>query len=399
MRKYIFSALLVSLLCMNASYSEVYNQPTTSDDEVIAADGISGGIDKTAHESRNLILGEEPSDSETPKTETKDEPKTETKDETVKDDGSKDEESENPFENAKVTEEAEAEEEGDKISDVKTAEACGIDGIAEGFPKDGKVAGTGGDYLRLRSWPWGNVIRSYPEGTGVKVLGVSGEFYLVEVDGTQGYMHKAYISTDDEAASGKAPYYPGSTRSGGALSLEEGVKASDDGAAGKVPSVTGGTPGQVNITADKVDLEVPLINQMTANTPAPGSSCGPTSLAMCLSFLGKGDANVLVTDCYTKAGCTASDGTGEWGLESCAKQYGFSNATWNYGIGADFCRQKLQSGSPLLCHVAHHYVVMKGIDSNNNVLINDPAGGVLKTLSWSDWVAWWNQGTGAAMSF
>ena len=62
--------------------------------------------------------------------------------------------------------------------------------------------------MRLRSWPWGDVKASYTTGTPLNVLGESGEFYLVEINNQQGYMHKNYVSTADKAASGVEPYYP-----------------------------------------------------------------------------------------------------------------------------------------------------------------------------------------------
>ena len=324
----------------------------------------------------------------------------EEKDTNDKDTPKSSDEGKSPYGNNKVTKEAAAEE--ITIKDTETAASCGIKDIEEGYPKDGKVAGTGGDNLRLRSWPWGNVLGMYPEGTAVKIIGKSGEFYLVEVNGQQGYMHKNYISTSDGEASGKAPYYPGSTRSGGALSLEDGVKASEDGAAGKVPTTTGGTPGAVTISGDKVVLDVPKKNQYQAATPAPGSSCGPTSLAMCLAFFGKGDPSVLVTDLYNVCGCTAANGTGHAGLEKGAHKYGLTEAKFYYSVSQDWCRQQLKAGKPVLCHVAHHYVVMKGMDSNGNVILNDPAyNGVERTMSWSEFSVWWNNsGLGhSAMTF
>ena len=308
----------------------------------------------------------------------------------------------NPFDENQEVKDVVETEDPVSITDVETAKKCGIEEIAEGFPKDGSIASTGGSRLRLRSWPWGNVIGTYDEGTKLKVLGVSGEFYLVEIDGKQGYMHKSYITCGDDAASGKAPYYPGSTRSGGALSLEDGVQASKDGAEGKVPTTTGGTPGTVTITSEKVLLDVPKKNQYQANTPAPGSSCGPTSLAMCLGFFGKGDPSVLVTDLYSVCGCTADNGTGHAGLEAGAHKYGLTDAKFYYSVSQDWCRQQLEAGKPLICHVAHHYVVMKGMDSNGNVILNDPAyNGVERTMSWSDFSVWWNNsGLGhSAMTF
>ena len=289
--------------------------------------------------------------------------------------------------NATVTVEAPS------IMDIDTAKLCGIEKIEEGYPQDGTITGVEGSSLRLRSWPWGNVIGNYSNGTSVKVLGTSGEFYLVEIDGVQGYMHKNYISTPDKAGSGVDPYYPGDTRNGGALSKEDGVKASKDGAEGKVPTVTsGGTPGTVTITGDKVVLDVPKNYQGTVNTPAPWSSCGPTSLSMVLGFYGKGDPAVTVTDLYRISGCTQANGTGHDGLARAAKQYGMTNAQWHYSVDQNFCREQLKAGKPMICHVKGHYVVMKGMDSNGNVILNDPAWkGVERTMSWSEFVAWWKQ--------
>ncbi len=280
------------------------------------------------------------------------------------------------------------------IIDIDTAKICGIEEVAEGFPQDGTIVGVEGSSLRLRTWPWGNVIGNYSNGTSVKVLGISGEFYLVDIDGTQGYMHKNYISTPEKAGSGVDPYYPGDTRNGGALSKEDGVKASKDGAEGKVPTVpsSGGTPGTVTISGDKVVLDVPKNYQGTVNTPAPWSSCGPTSLSMVLGFYGKGDPAVTVTDLYRISGCTQANGTGHEGLARAAKQYGMTNAQWHYSVNQDFCRQQLKAGKPMICHVKGHYVVMKGMDANGNVILNDPAWkGVERTMSWSEFVAWWKQ--------
>ena len=72
------------------------------------------------------------------------------------------------------------------ITDTKTAEEAGINEIQEGYPINGVVVA---NTLRLRSWPWGEVTAKYHKGQSLKVLGESGEFYLVEIDGRQGYMH------------------------------------------------------------------------------------------------------------------------------------------------------------------------------------------------------------------
>lgn len=308
----------------------------------------------------------------------------------------------NPFSDESVTVTAEAEP--TKIADVDTAKAAGIEKIADGYPKSGVLDALGGDRLRLRSWPWGNVIGNYYAGTSVEILGESGEFYLVNINGTQGYMHKNYISTSDKAASGVSPYYPGDTSSGGALSLEEGIKASKDGAEGKVPTVassdsssgsdagsSSSTPGTVTKNGKYVCMEIQKLCQMTTNTPAPGSACGPTSVSMVLSYYGKGDAAKIVSNVYKISGCTAANGTGHDGLAKAAKSYGL-NATWHYSSTQAWCREQLEAGKPLVCHVNHHYVVMKGMDANGNVIINDPGKSVVeRTMSWSEFAAWWNK--------
>ncbi len=112
------------------------------------------------------------------------------------------------------------------ITDSATAEEAGIKEVQDGYPINGVVVA---NTLRLRSWPWGEVTGKYHKGASLKVLGESGEFYLVEIDGRQGYMHKSYITTDKASASYAAPSYPGDTRSGGYIPLKEGVQVSKTG--------------------------------------------------------------------------------------------------------------------------------------------------------------------------
>lgn len=124
------------------------------------------------------------------------------------------------------------------ISDTKTAEEAGINEIQDGYPINGTVVA---NTLRLRSWPWGEVTGKYHKGQSLKVLGESGEFYLVEIDGRQGYMHKSYITTDKASASYAAPSYPGDTRSGGYIPLKDGVQVSKTGTAPKSDSSSSST--------------------------------------------------------------------------------------------------------------------------------------------------------------
>ena len=68
------------------------------------------------------------------------------------------------------------------------------------FPVTGTVQGNS---LRLRKWPWGPVCGSFNTGDKVRVTGVSGEFYAVEVKGKTGYLHRNYVSIPGAKASRK----------------------------------------------------------------------------------------------------------------------------------------------------------------------------------------------------
>ena len=92
------------------------------------------------------------------------------------------------------------------------------------FPVTGTVQGNS---LRLRKWPWGPVCGSFNTGDKVRVTGVSGEFYAVEVKGKTGYLHRNYVSIPGAKASRKAPYYPGNTATGGYLDKDFGTTFSN----------------------------------------------------------------------------------------------------------------------------------------------------------------------------
>lgn len=110
------------------------------------------------------------------------------------------------------------------------------------FPMTGTIEAA--SRLRLRSWPWGMVLGMFESGTSMKIVGESGEFYKVEINGQTGFMHKNYISVPGKPASGVEPYYPGDTRSGGYLSITEGTavatgKRSTSGGASVSPTTPG----------------------------------------------------------------------------------------------------------------------------------------------------------------
>ena len=100
------------------------------------------------------------------------------------------------------------------------------------FPMKGRL---GWDGVRLREWPWGPIIDKF-DRTDLTILGVSGDFYEVEISGVRGYMHKTFIHTPDRVATGEQPYYPGDTWEGGYLSREEGIRVSEAAASNKKTS-------------------------------------------------------------------------------------------------------------------------------------------------------------------
>lgn len=163
----------------------------------------------------------------------------------------------NPFENSKVTVDETASEDSETAEVVVEKKDESEKSDTE-FPITGTIAA---DNLRVRQWPWGPVMGKYNEGTKVTVLGISGEFYEVMVDGIKGYMHRNYISIPGAEASLKTPDYPEDTKKGGYLSKEEGVKRSDGIASGKIdPKEDSGkkttTPGEAIITADSRVLHI-----------------------------------------------------------------------------------------------------------------------------------------------
>ena len=292
------------------------------------------------------------------------------------------------------------------ILDLKTAKAAGITEIKKGYPIEGTLSGLGSSYLRLRSWPWGNVIGQYYQNTKVKVLGESGEFYLVEVNGQQGYMHRNFVTTSAKQASGINPDYPGDTKSGGFLSLNDGVQSSNDAASGKksVVQTNNNTSSSNTNTSSgnntqpggkqtgsngKVVLTVPQQCQHKVNCPSPATACGPTALAMAMAYYNGQNVSTLATKMYTATGCTKC-GSNYDGLFNAAKNNGFPNAKWNGSCTQSWVREKIKAGTPLVAHVKNHFVVIKGIDDNGNVIINDPAASAVEvTMTWTKFSAWW----------
>ena len=155
-----------------------------------------------------------------------------------------------PFEGASISGEERTSDKNLETSDVSTevvsannsessesaTEENGEESNDDSKKSDGKFPVTGtiaANNLRIREWPWGPVLGKYNTGTKITVLGVSGEFYEVMVNGVKGYMHRSYISIPGAQASLALPSYPGDTRNGGYLTKEQGTEKSKDSASEK----------------------------------------------------------------------------------------------------------------------------------------------------------------------
>ena len=142
----------------------------------------------------------------------------------------------------------------------------------DGYPIQGTIVGCSA--LRIREWPWGPVHGSYPSGTSVTITGESGEFFIVEVNGKTGYMHKNYINSANNPATGVAPYYPGNTASGGYLSKEEGIKQSNF-AAGETSTTNNGNAANNSNNSGNSGSTATKGNEPTAQSN--GASSGAIS--------------------------------------------------------------------------------------------------------------------------
>ena len=160
----------------------------------------------------------------------------------------------NPFADGESTSLAGESEENLDTAKVVTSNASDTEELKTEFPITGTIVSNKKN-LRLRQWPWGPVIGKYSEGTKITVLGISGEFYEVMVDGVKGYMHRNYVSIPGAEASLEEPYYPEGTKKGGYLSKEKGIERSDGVASGKIDPKKTSSEGAI-ITADSRVLHI-----------------------------------------------------------------------------------------------------------------------------------------------
>lgn len=132
---------------------------------------------------------------------------------------------ENPFDDNEIKIENSTSGEELEVANVEATEDTNTkEATNSKFPVSGTLVDNG---VRLREWAWGPIINTY-NSTTLTVLGISGDFYEVEIGGTRGFMHKNFISTPDCPATREQPYYPGNTLAGGYLSREESLQYTDN---------------------------------------------------------------------------------------------------------------------------------------------------------------------------
>ncbi|MBF0406416.1 MAG: C39 family peptidase [Candidatus Riflebacteria bacterium] len=228
--------------------------------------------------------------------------------------------------------------------------------------------------LNIRTGPWGKIIGSFHNNDQVQIIGKVGEWYKITWNGKTVYCHSDYITVDSATAST--------------------IPVSSSGTStGPSTGTSPGDPGKVITSNGGSRLEVPKLCQMTTNCPAPGSACGPTALAMILSYYNAQSTSAMVTRLWNVCGSTKASGTSREGLVTGARSYGFPNAEWFTGKGLSWIQEQIKAGKPILAYVTHHYVVIKGFDANGNVIINDPGRSVVeRVMPFNQFAGWWNGG-------
>ncbi|NLI78939.1 MAG: SH3 domain-containing protein [Candidatus Riflebacteria bacterium] len=217
--------------------------------------------------------------------------------------------------------------------------------------------------LNIRASPWGEIVGSFYEGDQVDIIGREGDWYKISWNGRTVYCHSQYIT----AGGSSTPAAP---------------------SAPSTPSTpTTGANG-------KIVLPVPEQLQMRVPCPAPSSACGPTSLAMAISYFTKQETSSLAARLWDICGSTAAAGTAHAGLKKGAAACGFPNAQWHYSVDLSWVRSQIKAGKPVIANVYNHYVVIKGVDDSGNIYYNDPWGGgvVNHVKSYDEFSSWWNGG-------
>jgi uncharacterized protein YgiM (DUF1202 family) len=213
-----------------------------------------------------------------------------------------------------------------------------------------------------------SVIKVLPRGKELQVLGTSGSWTKIQVDGKIGYVSSNYISTASTST------YGSSSSSTNSRNVSSSGKNSGD-------HVIAGVP----LRNQAVDAVYKGVNYAS-------SWCGPTSVGMVMDYYGINKTqSTLAVDCkYT---FRERSGTPTSGMVSAAKKYGFANSKETWSSSMDYLREEIYANRPVIVLVdtkwKGHYIVVTGF-RNGKVIVNDPAGGKTSEYSESYFYNMWN---------
>ena len=135
-------------------------------------------------------------------------------------------------------------------------------------------------------------------------------------------------------------------------------------------------------------MNIPLLMQTNYTTPikwyggtttVKSKGCGPTSVSMVITYLtGNSTQNPqIIFEWLNNLGYFHGYGFGKAALTKAAAKYGVS-CTWQNLTEASM-KQTLLSGQPIIAFMGKgqfssggHYIVLKGVDSQGKILVNDP---------------------------
>lgn len=127
------------------------------------------------------------------------------------------------------------------------------------------------------------------------------------------------------------------------------------------------------------------------------SGCGPTSLAMVLTYLLGEEVSPVEMAELGNGSYTCSEGTYWSYFGDMADRYGVNCE--QMGISEDNIINNLENGETLIMSVGPghftsegHFIVLRGIDENNNIIVSDPASEDRSNKTW-DLDVFLNEGT------
>lgn len=137
-------------------------------------------------------------------------------------------------------------------------------------------------------------------------------------------------------------------------------------------------------------LSMPLISQRKGGGKYPGAYCGPTSVRMVLAHFGikAGADEVALKDYGAGPMYVKGEGSTHAGMAAALKHYGL-NAELGHSRSLSTLRAATAKGHPVIVNVKGNYgpfyteghiLVVVGFTADGDVIVNDSAGGVRRTL-------------------